>query len=268
MLKAAPPVDLTLMRYEKNLMKAEVEAMRLVRQKTNVPTPDVLIYDTSRTLLPSDFFIMTYLPGVPFHKLRKELNLENQYKVEIQMGRMCRQIGEITNPAFGYWGQPEPVGTSWRDCFDHMIQGILLDAKDLDINLDKPYAEIYQTISRHFDALDEITTPRLVHWDIWEGNVFVDPQTLQVTGLIDFERAMWGDPLSESFLLSMNPNSGYLEGFGENILGTNNQVRRRMLYNAYLILILIIECYFRHYPTNDQENWARKAIQDVWKFLG
>ena len=151
--------------------------------------------------------------------------------------------------------------------FDHMLQGILLGAQDLRIDLDKPYAAIYQILSRHYDVLDEITTPHLVHWDIHDGNVFVDPHTLRVTGLIDFERALWGDPLSESFFLNMKPDSGYLEGYGENLLATESQIRRRALYDAYLYLILIIECYFRHYSNDDQENWARGAMQSMYRML-
>ena len=46
-------------------------------------------------------------------------------------------------------------------------------------------------------ALDEVQSPRLVHWDLWDGNVFVDPATAQITGISDFERSLWGDPLME-----------------------------------------------------------------------
>ena len=40
-----------------------------------------------------------------------------------------------------------------------------------------------------------------------------------------------------------------------------------LLYDAYLFLILIIECYFRHYSNNDQENWARTTMQELYKIL-
>jgi aminoglycoside phosphotransferase (APT) family kinase protein len=35
-----------------------------------VPVPQVLAYDASRRLLESEYFLMEYLPGLPFHKLR------------------------------------------------------------------------------------------------------------------------------------------------------------------------------------------------------
>jgi hypothetical protein len=40
-----------------------------------------------------------------------------------------------------------------------------------------------------------VTEPRLVHADPWPGNVFVVPETGEVLGLIDVERALWADPL-------------------------------------------------------------------------
>jgi len=266
-LKAAPPADVAVMRYEQNIMRAEVESMRLVRQKTCVPVPEILLYDNSKTLLPSEFFMMEYIEGVPFHKLRPQLTQADQYKVEVQMGRMCRQIGEITGACYGLWDKPEPAGSCWRTSFDNMMKGILLDAQDMQVDLEKPLDEVYRIISRHYDVLDEVDTPRLVHWDMWAGNVFVDPQTMQVSGLIDFERVLWGDPLTESFLINMQPTAGYSEGYGEDLLGTPGRARRRRLYDAYVFLIMIIECYFRHYPTNDQENWARATMREIYQDL-
>jgi hypothetical protein len=44
---------------------------------------------------------------------------------------------------------------------------------------------------------DRVEPPALVHTDLWPGNLFVDPGTLALTGVIDPERAVWGDPLLE-----------------------------------------------------------------------
>ena len=37
----------------------------------------------------------------------------------------------------------------------------------------------------------------LVHTDLWAGNLFVDPATGELLGVIDPERAFWGDPLAD-----------------------------------------------------------------------
>ena len=262
-LKAAPPADVQVLHYEKDILRAEVEAMRLVRAQTSVPIPEILAYDPSRSLLPSKYFLMTFLPGALFHNIRRELNAEQQAQVQREMGRLTRAISEISGPSFGYWAQPEPPGVSWRVCFLNMIDNVLRDGEAAGVDLALPYAEIRQRITAHSAVLDEVTTPRLVHWDLWDGNVFVDPVSAQITGLIDFERVLWGDPLIEAIFGDLKPDSQAVQGFGADVLSSPTQQTRRRLYNAYLFLIMVIECSYRHYATNDQETWVRPLLTQV-----
>lgn len=259
-LKAAPSANVRVLRYEHDIMRAEVESMRLVRQRTEVPVPEILVYDSSHSLLEIDFFIMEFLNGTPFNRLRKELSQEAQTAIEFQMGQITRQMSEITGDAFGYWAQPEAPGTSWRTCFEKMVRRVLQDGLDIGVELPLPYDEIYHRLEAHFDVLEEITTPRLVHWDLWDGNIFVDPESTKIIGVIDFERILWGDPLIESIFGNLNPDSPAARGFGSEVLKSPDQKVRRMLYNTYLWLIMIIETYYRRFETKDQENWARGRL--------
>lgn len=266
-IKAAPPANVRVMRYETDILRAEFEAMRLVRDQAGVPLPEILAYDPTRSLLPSEYFLMTFLPGEPFHKIRRDLTPEQQAHVAREMGRLTRVIGEIRGPGFGYWAQPEPPGVSWRECFDHMVEGVLLDGEDAGVELPLPYDAIRQCIAARSEVLDAVTEPRLVHWDLWDGNVFVDPTSGEITGLIDFERVMWGDPLIEAIFGDMNPDSPAVQGYGCPVLSTPEQQTRRQLYNAYLYLIMVIECAYRHYPTGDQETWARPKLAQTLEVL-
>jgi aminoglycoside phosphotransferase (APT) family kinase protein len=266
-LKAAPLDGVKGLRYEKDILKSEVESMRLVRQRTEVPVAEIYVHDASRRLLPSDFFIMQLLPGSPLHKVRQQLPPQGQVAIERSLGRMAFEISQLTNAVFGYWAQPQPPGTSWRATFLQMLDWVIADGKAIDVKLPLPYDDLYALLERHFAALDEVTTPRLVHWDIWDGNVFVDPTTCQVTGLIDFERVLWGDPLLESFFGDRSPASHYAEGFGQCVLSTRPQVQRRMLYNTYLWLIMIIETFYRHYDNDWQINWATERLKEEIKLL-
>lgn len=259
-LKAAPAAHVRVLRYEHDIMRAEVESMRLVRQRTEVPVPEILVYDNSHSLLESDFFIMEFLNGTPFNNLRKEMSQEAQTAIETQMGQITRQMSEITGDAFGYWAQPEAPGTSWRACFGKMVHGVLQDGLDIGVELPLHYDEIYHRLEAHFDVLEEITTPRLVHWDLWDGNIFVNPESTKIVGVIDFERILWGDPLIESIFGNLNPDSPAARGFGGDVLNSPEQKVRRMLYNTYLWLIMIIETYYRRFETKDQENWARGRL--------
>jgi aminoglycoside phosphotransferase (APT) family kinase protein len=262
-LKAAPPDGVRVLRYERDILRAEVEAMRLVREKTEAPTPEVFVFDTTHCLLPGNYYLMEFLSGIPFHKLRHSLDSESQTEVERKMGKMAAQISELSNTSFGYLAQPEPAGLSWKDCFAKMVWWVMQDGIDQEVNLPVPYPELFEKLATYFHVLDEVDQPRLVHWDLWDGNVFVDPKTLHITGLIDFERSMWGDPLIEAFFQDLKPGSQYEQGYGKPMLVTTAQKTRRRLYNVYLYLIMIIEVYYRRYPTPDQENWARAQLDKV-----
>lgn len=266
-LKAAPPPEVQVLRYEKDLMKAEVESMRLVRQHTSIPVAEIFCYDTAHDILPSDFFVMSFLPGTPFHQIRSSLPNESQEKIERDMGRMTREISEITSHSFGYWAQPQTEGVSWRDCFASMVQGVLQDGLDIQVQLPESYEEIYRRMQAIFDSLDEVTTPRLVHWDLWDGNVLIDPKSHQITGLIDFERVLWADPLIEVIFSNLNPDSPAAQGYGGKVLCTENERRRRLLYNTYLFLIMVIETFYRRYENDWQINWATERLKEHLVYL-
>lgn len=258
-LKIAPPDSVKLLRYEKNILQAEVAVMRLARQQAGIPAPEIYSYDPTRSLLEREFFIMQFLPGVPFHKLKPQLGEAEQREIERAIGALTRRMNAITGESFGYFAESQARYASWRECFQDMLAGVLLDGREAGVDL--PYSEIAALAQPLYPALDEVTESRLVHWDLWDGNVFVDPQALQVTGLIDFERALWGDPLMEFCFLPFPEGSAYRDGYAQDMLVTPGQQRRRILYNIYLYLIMVIECTYRQYDSdNHQEAWARAQL--------
>jgi aminoglycoside phosphotransferase (APT) family kinase protein len=261
-LKVAPPDRVRVLRYERDILAAEVAVMRLVRQRTELPVPAILGYDTARRLVDSDFYLMSFIAGAPLNKLRRELTPDEQHAVDREIGRYLRQMNEIAGPAFGYFADPAPPGQPWRETFLAMLDGVLADGQAMDVALPLGYAAVRERVAAAATLLDDVTTPRLVHWDLWDGNIFVDPATKRVNGIIDFERALWGDPLMEANFVFTPPAglAAFTEGYGQALLDTPARARRRILYNIYLYLIMVIECVYRQYETHDQENWARGRL--------
>ena len=86
-------------------------------------------------------------------------------------------------------------------------------------------------------------------------------------GIIDFERALWDDPLMEYYFSHFNQTSPFLEGYGKTTL-TPSEKGRRALYDFYLDLIFCIECPFRQYEDLNHLQWARDNIKQGWsRFL-
>jgi aminoglycoside phosphotransferase (APT) family kinase protein len=258
-LKVAPPADVRVLRYERELLSAEVEALRCVRAETNMPVPTVLCHDASLELVPSPFFVMAFIDGQPLHKLRPTLGEEQQAALDRTIGGYLREMNAIRGADFGYFAQPAARKAAWPEAFATMYANVLQDGLDAHVSL--PYDDLRPLPERYAAALAEIREPHLVHWDLWDGNIFVDPASFQITGIIDFERVLWADPLMECNFGAFGINPNFIEGYGLSLPYTPSQTIRRGLYNTYLYLIMVIECTYRQYPSDDQETWARGMLE-------
>jgi aminoglycoside phosphotransferase (APT) family kinase protein len=259
-LKVAPPPDVRILRYERDILRAEVETMQLVKNRTQMPMPAILFHDDTCSLLPSPFYAMEFVEGAPLHKLRPTLTSAEQAEIDHATGRYLRQMNAIQGETFGYYAQPEMRSGSWQEAFDRMLSNVLQDGRDAGVTLPMDYDGLLALTRQHSSVLDEVTTPALVHWDLWDGNIFVDPASKKITGIIDFERALWADPLMEVNFGAFGINPMFIEGYGLPLSFTPAQQMRRTLYNIYLFLIMVIECAYRNYATNDQETWARTML--------
>jgi aminoglycoside phosphotransferase (APT) family kinase protein len=265
-LKIAPPPDVPVMSYEKDILKAEVGALRLVRRKTRMPVPQIHAHDESGSLIPSAYFLMDFVPGRSVWDLRQHLSEDAVRQIDQAAGRYQKEMNAIQGESFGYFASSQRF-SDWRDCFDHILRGVLKDGRAVNVPLPLEDAALITLAQRHYPALENITSPQLVHWDLWDGNIFVDPETFQITGIIDFERALWGDPLMEVGFGGLMDKPYFIEGYGEDLRNKPGAAARKALYNLYLYLIMVIEPTYRQYATDDQENWAREKLASAIETL-
>lgn len=258
-LKAAPPPDVTVLRYERGIMGTEVEVMRCVREQTNAPVPEVYCYDPSHSLLDSDYYLMEFVAGEAWHRRREQLDEGQRTAIDTAIGGYLAQINAIEGTYFGYMALPVQRFPTWRAAFLAMFDDLLADGKARRVALPWAYEDLRARVAAAAPVLDEVQTPHLVHWDLWDGNIFVDAAG-RITGIIDFERALWGDPLMEFQYRTLEAAPAFVQGYGRSLLHSPTAVARRTLYNLYLYLIMIIECAYRAYETDDQERWARQQL--------
>jgi aminoglycoside phosphotransferase (APT) family kinase protein len=140
-----------------------------------------------------------------------------------------------------------------------MIADVLTDGEKIKISLGIPYDEVRDLVDKASFALEQVTVPQLVHWDLWEGNVFVKDGG--ISGIIDFERALWGDPLMEYFFRLHSYNPGFVKGYGRDL--REEAAVRALLYDIYLYLIMVIETKYRNYQDDWQYQFASKNLKIV-----
>ena len=256
-LKIAPVSDALIMSYEKNIMFSEVNAMKLVKAQSKVPVPEIYMYDAGCSVCDAPYFIMEKIPGKSLSAINQELSDKEKADIMRQVGAYTRQINAITGTEFGYPGQPDMQGSRWFPVFKKMMRLAVADAEKMEIDLKIDIEELFLSLDADESCFHEVQIPRLVHWDLWDGNIFVERG--KVTGIIDFERAIWGDPLMEVGFRSYGQSTDFLEGYGKNEF-TLNEKKRILWYDIYLFLLVALEYKYRKYETDNTYKWATEML--------
>jgi aminoglycoside phosphotransferase (APT) family kinase protein len=263
-LKVAPPPEVRVLRYEQGLITTEVDALRLVRERTDVPVPEVLFWDQSCELVPSPWFVMTVCPGALLSEVRTSLDEAAGAAVDAQLARIVASVNALTADRFGRPEPSAPRDDRWSTAFMRLVEDLLRDASGADLDLPIAAADLRSVLDT--EVLDVVTTPRLVHWDLWDTNVFVDDDAM-VVGVIDFERVLWADPLMEAQFVGRRVHDEVVEAYGTPLFDQPGAVERRRLYDLYLGLVMTVECAYRHYPTADIEQLGRGLMVEAFAEL-
>ncbi|MEV6871936.1 aminoglycoside phosphotransferase family protein [Amycolatopsis sp. NPDC051128] len=231
-VKLAPAPGTPTMTYERDLLRTEALFYRA--NAAVAPVPRIVHTDFSRRHVPGDLLVMTELPGVTWNSGPKTPRLR------AELGGLVAALHRTTGPGFGY---PQgPLAPSWRAAFSAMLAAVLADAERFGTALPCRLDDLLAPLS----ILDEVEQPVLVHFDLWPGNVLVDGHT--VTGLIDAERAFWGDPLADLVSVALfgdiERDKDFLRGYreaGGTVTFDEGARRRLALYRCYLYLIMLVE---------------------------
>lgn len=265
-LKIAPPQDAEVMTYEQDIMVTEVASMRMVAQNPAIPVPEIYYFDTARDLCDSAYFFMEKLTGDNLEHVKKDLPPEIQAQIDQRIGRIIREINGFTGTYFGYDGNSALRGDTWKEAFIKIVESVLEDGLRKNAEYGFSVDAIRAAILKHAPSLEAVTTPRLVHWDAWDPNFFVKDG--QVTGILDFERVLWADPLMEAQFraLTFGGVSESMKGYGKTTF-THEEDERCNLYTLHLGLVMKTECYYRNYDTDLVSNIGLQLIDSSLKWL-
>ncbi|QJW38064.1 phosphotransferase family protein [Cellulosimicrobium protaetiae] len=283
-----------LLRYEHGILTTEDTAYRAARA-AGLPVPRVLHADLTREHVDGDALVVTFLDGTLWSG--RELDAAATAVVRRGLGSFMARLHGITGDRFGY---PAPASDlaagSWPDAFGRMVGAMLDDARRWGVEL--PEARVLDAVARHRDLLARVTVPRLVHADLWPGNVLLGdgdddtatgggPDTdagagLTIVGVLDAERSLWGDPLFElagadqhgagavdPALLAGYAAAGGDLGLGDGTPGSGDPDAwtRLSLYRAYLACLLVVEVVPRAYEGDWVEGYAGTARANLLRML-
>jgi aminoglycoside phosphotransferase (APT) family kinase protein len=264
-VKAAPPADQPALSHECGLLGTE-RVFHGLAGPAGVPVPRVLHHETAAEDGVSEWLLLEYLDGTTMDAARDRIAPGARAALRHGLGATVARIAGVTGSGFGY---PQPTApalgaSDWPTAFARMLGAVLADADRFGVTLPVPRARLADLPDRYAGQLAEVKRPALVHFDAWEGNVIVGQRpcgTWELVGLIDGERAFFGDPLAE--LVGLDP-LGAAEHDADLIAGYRSidpdltlddaASARLALYRVYLALIMRVEAVPRGY-TADRTAW-------------
>ena len=190
---AGEPVVVKAFRVE-GMNETEAFALRLLRQHTRVPMPEVLL--TAENLL-----VMSFIPGraamtVPRFFVQARAKHAN-FARDVVAGML--EWRAVEGGRFGYLQSPSH--DSWPAFYQAIVDEVLAGVRAIDFN-PRQRATLEAAAAQQSEILaEDAGTPRLIHGDLNVMNIMADPKTLRLTGFIDPFNSMWADPEYDVFQL-------------------------------------------------------------------
>jgi len=153
----------------------EARALRFLREHTRFPSPAVYLEDHSAEYLPYAFLLIEDIPGIPMN----ETSLLPQ-----QLQRLDEELAEVllelhAHTRKGYGGLEGPVYERWSDVF---LPRLINARSQAEVN-QRLSAQVLADVDRAIELAEDVfgveqtnaeqEIPRLVHGDIWAGNIIL-----------------------------------------------------------------------------------------------
>jgi aminoglycoside phosphotransferase (APT) family kinase protein len=224
-------------------MQKEITVIGLIQDRLSLPVPRILFADSSKRLLGLNFTLMTKLDGSILGQMESTLPLAQRLSAHAQIGRLLREFHRIPMQAFGYIG-PKGIWTAHptnRLYLTHQFQSKLAEFTERggDAGL---AGQVAKALAGRTELLDACRQAVLCHNDLHAGNLLaaVTNGALRLTGVLDFEGALAGDPLMDVakalYYLDAESRRALLQGYGA--IEREHGSQTLDLYHLYFVLEL------------------------------
>ena len=239
-LRLAPPPgddtywdDAALMRREHNTLPYFASIGALL--------PKTLLADFTQQIIRRDYALQIFLEGDRWSDIEDDLTEEENLDLWRQCGEIVKRIHGTTGEQFGY-PYPGKSFVNWHDVILDRFARIAQSLKHYHADISY-FSVISELLSSAQSVFNEIHEPRLLHGDMWTFNLLVRRKNGRpiLSGVLDAERAWWGDPLADWIMFCLSIRNGeeewqeriaaFFEGYGA--LERNPAAQfRQQVYNA------------------------------------
>ncbi len=193
-LRVAPSSGLQF-QSEREFMRNEHAAVPFFAPIANL-LPRTLGIDFTHEVVNRDYLVQSRLDGEPAPVGLERFPRAQWTTFFEDLGRIARAIHDVRGDAFGFVAGP--AFDTWSAALQGSLSDLIADHERAGLE-DGDVRELSDLVLRHEGVLDQIRAPRLLHGDLWTVNVMIDADAPEprVTGVCDWDRASWGDPLAD-----------------------------------------------------------------------
>jgi hypothetical protein len=226
-----------------------------------VGIPKIVHADFSRSLLPSDFFIMYRIPGKQMSET--QFSPEERITASALPPQIAAKMHRIRHEGFGY--PQNGFFDTWALALYAMTESMVQDAAKMGKSCEN--GEKTLGYIRQYAAILERAQCRMVNFDLWESNIICEPTADGFRHvMIDPERGYWGDPVMDficfEFDKPLKEKWASLHAYNriaeQPILASHENEIRFAFSQAYLGIVMEVERYYRYMPGD--EGWTRNDM--------
>ena len=269
-LRVAPSDDPEpLLFYEYRMMRQEPGIHERLLRETRVPVPAIRAVVQDDPDLDRDFLVMERLPGVPLSE--RGFGSAQVNRLMASVGECLKQAHALEGPAYGYVGPHQPMEpqADWSAAFRIMWDKLLTDTERCGGYTSDEACTMRRLLDTHAAVFERKVPKALLHMDVWAQNILAD-ETGQLTGLLDWDRALYGDPEIEFAVLDYCGIStpAFWEGYGD-LRDESSEARlRHAFYYLYELQKYILIRRLRSGSAAAAEGYRREALRLAKTLMG
>ena len=193
-----------------DLYKQEVRVLTGIRSRisTQIPEMKVDIYTTSSDdkVEESIYTVHTKIEGVTYKSLPQEKKDEFLEKVSEGVANFLVELHSIGNEFDLYNKNPATTSDYLLGIKD--LREMLIDY----LSKNEKYLELLEDLNRTIEKVDSYKDSGIhviAHYDLHEGNIIVNPNTGELSGIIDFDTVSYRDFNEEFYSICKRPESRF-----------------------------------------------------------
>ena len=167
--------------------------VRIVRDRTALPTPEVLAADVSYRDWPWRYLVITHVEGATWAEVELSLDADARRDLYGQLGRAVAQLHAVRFPAYG------EAGPDGRVAGDRPLVAALEERARRRIANPRHADAFISVLRERAGRFDSAPGPALCHEDLNPTNILLrrDEGGWRLAAILDFDSAWAGDPESD-----------------------------------------------------------------------